>query len=129
MCRWLAYSGTPVLLEDLLYKPKHSLIDQSLHSRLGAETTNGDGFGVGWYGEGKIPAVYKSVEPSLERSEPLRTRWTPSSWATVRSHPLIDGYAGAAKQLPSVPARQMALDAQRLDCKVSGSKARAGAGG
>jgi predicted glutamine amidotransferase len=63
MCRWLAYSGTPVLLEDLLYKPKHSLIDQSLHSRLGAETTNGDGFGVGWYGEGEIPAVYKSIEP------------------------------------------------------------------
>ena len=52
MCRWLAYSGTPVLLEELLYKPAHSLIDQSLHSRLGAETTNGDGFGVGWYGEG-----------------------------------------------------------------------------
>ena len=39
MCRWLAYSGTPVLLEELLYKPQHSLIDQSLHSRLGAEDT------------------------------------------------------------------------------------------
>src|SRR4029450_11850533 len=61
MCRWLAYSGTPVLLEELLYKPAHSLIDQSLHSRLGAETTNGDGFGVGWYGEGETPAVFKSI--------------------------------------------------------------------
>jgi glutamine amidotransferase len=50
MCRWLAYSGSPILLEELLYKPKHSLIDQSLHARLGVETTNGDGFGVGWYG-------------------------------------------------------------------------------
>jgi glutamine amidotransferase len=64
MCRWLAYSGTPVLLEELLYKPDHSLIDQSLHSRLGVETTNGDGFGVGWYGEGETPAVFKSVEPA-----------------------------------------------------------------
>ena len=64
MCRWLAYSGTPVLLEELLYRPKHSLIDQSLHSQLGVETTNGDGFGVGWYGEGKIPASYKSIEPA-----------------------------------------------------------------
>jgi glutamine amidotransferase len=64
MCRWLAYSGTPVLLEDLLYRPKHSLINQSLHSRLGVETTNGDGFGIGWYGEGKKPAVYKSIEPA-----------------------------------------------------------------
>jgi predicted glutamine amidotransferase len=64
MCRWLAYSGSPVLLEELIYKPKHSLIDQSLHSRLGAETTNGDGFGVGWYGEGETPGIFHSVEPA-----------------------------------------------------------------
>jgi glutamine amidotransferase len=64
MCRWLAYSGTPVLLEELLYKPTHSLIVQSLHSRLGVETTNGDGFGIGWYGESSTPAVFKSVEPA-----------------------------------------------------------------
>jgi predicted glutamine amidotransferase len=64
MCRWLAYSGTPVLLEELLYKPAHSLIDQSLHSRLGAETTNGDGFGLGWYGVGETPALFHSVEPA-----------------------------------------------------------------
>ena len=64
VCRWLAYSGSPVLLEDLLYKPTHSLIDQSLHSKLGVETTNGDGFGVGWYdGEG-APAVFRSIEPA-----------------------------------------------------------------
>jgi predicted glutamine amidotransferase len=64
VCRWLAYSGSPVLLEELLLKPKHSLIDQSLHSRLGAETTNGDGFGVGWYGVGDTPGVFHSVEPA-----------------------------------------------------------------
>ena len=64
MCRWLAYSGSPVLIETLLYKPQHSLIDQSLHSQLGAETTNGDGFGVGWYGVGATPGVFHSVEPA-----------------------------------------------------------------
>ena len=64
MCRWLAYSGSPVLLEELLYKPKHSLIDQSLHSTMGAETTNGDGFGIGWYGLGETPATYHSIEPA-----------------------------------------------------------------
>jgi len=64
VCRWLAYSGTPVLLDELLYKPKYSLIDQSLHSRLGATTTNGDGFGVGWYGVGETPAVFHSMEPA-----------------------------------------------------------------
>jgi glutamine amidotransferase len=64
MCRWLAYSGSPVRIEDLLYKPEHSLIDQSLHSKLGAETTNGDGFGIGWYGVGETPGVFHSVEPA-----------------------------------------------------------------
>jgi glutamine amidotransferase len=64
MCRWLAYSGSPVALEALIYRPQHSLIDQSLHSQLGAETTNGDGFGVGWYGVGETPGVFHSVEPA-----------------------------------------------------------------
>lgn len=64
MCRWLAYSGSPVLLEDLVLKPTHSLIIQSLHSRLGATTTNGDGFGIGWYGVGDTPGVFHSIGPA-----------------------------------------------------------------
>jgi glutamine amidotransferase len=64
MCRWLAYSGSPVLLEELLYKPQNSLVVQSLHSRLGAEPTNGDGFGVGWYGAPETPGVFRSTEPA-----------------------------------------------------------------
>jgi glutamine amidotransferase len=47
-----------------LYTPVHSLIDQSLHSRLGAETTNGDGFGVGWYDATAVPGVFRSIEPA-----------------------------------------------------------------
>jgi predicted glutamine amidotransferase len=65
MCRWLAYSGSPVLIEELLYKPEHSLIDQSRHARMGVDTTNGDGFGVGWYDSaGQTPAVFRSIEPA-----------------------------------------------------------------
>jgi predicted glutamine amidotransferase len=64
MCRWLAYSGSPVPLQELLYGPQNSLIVQSLHSRLGAEETNGDGFGVGWYGDQDTPAVFHSIEPA-----------------------------------------------------------------
>ncbi|WP_404953788.1 class II glutamine amidotransferase [Streptomyces sp. 147326] len=65
MCRWLAYSGTPMLLDTILYKPAHSLIDQSLHSKLGVETTNGDGFGVGWYtGDIDSPALLRDVGPA-----------------------------------------------------------------
>ncbi|MEV4701775.1 class II glutamine amidotransferase [Actinoplanes sp. NPDC049316] len=66
MCRWLAYTGTPIKLEELLYKPRHSLIDQSMHARLGVETTNGDGFGVGWYGPdgSPEPALFRGVGPA-----------------------------------------------------------------
>jgi predicted glutamine amidotransferase len=64
MCRWLAYSGSPIKLEELLVKRDRSLIDQSLHSREGATPTNGDGFGVGWYEEGEPPRVYRSVHPA-----------------------------------------------------------------
>lgn len=65
MCRWLAYSGSPVLLDGILYKPAHSLIDQSLHAKLGVETTNGDGFGLGWYGSHTVtPAVVRDIGPA-----------------------------------------------------------------
>lgn len=64
MCRWLAYSGSPVLLEELLYAPANSLVAQSKHSRLGVETTNGDGFGVGWYATAPAPGLFLSTEPA-----------------------------------------------------------------
>ena len=65
MCRWLAYSGSPVLIDEVLYRPKHSLIDQSRHARMGVDTTNGDGFGVGWYSaDTETPAVFRSIEPA-----------------------------------------------------------------
>ena len=64
MCRWLAYYGSPILLDRALYSPAHSLIDQSLHSTLGAEATNGDGFGIGWYDDQPLPGVFRSIEPA-----------------------------------------------------------------
>jgi glutamine amidotransferase len=68
MCRWLAYSGTPIRLEELLFEPRYSLIDQSMHSRLGVETTNGDGVGVGWYGVDALaftePALFRDIGPA-----------------------------------------------------------------
>ncbi|MFF5449283.1 class II glutamine amidotransferase [Streptomyces sp. NPDC012888] len=82
MCRWLAYSGSPILLDTVLYRPEHSLINQSLHARLGVETTNGDGFGLGWYsseGDGS-PAVFRDIGPAwnnrnlLELASHVRSR-------------------------------------------------------
>jgi glutamine amidotransferase len=64
MCRWLAYSGPPIHLSELLTRPEHSLIDQSRHARQNVETTNGDGFGVGWYGPDGSPATYHETHPA-----------------------------------------------------------------
>ncbi|TDU74177.1 glutamine amidotransferase [Streptomyces sp. KS 21] len=66
MCRWLAYSGSPMLLDAVLYQPEHSLIDQSLHARMGVESTNGDGFGIGWYSAdgGATPAIFRDIGPA-----------------------------------------------------------------
>jgi predicted glutamine amidotransferase len=53
-----------VLIEELLFNTEHGIVDQSLHARMGAEPTNGDGFGLGWYGMGNGPALYRSVSPA-----------------------------------------------------------------
>jgi len=64
MCRWLAYSGGPIYLEDLLFKPKNNLIDQSMSSRSAETPTNGDGVGIGWYGKRERPGLFRSVRPA-----------------------------------------------------------------
>lgn len=64
MCRWLAYYGKPIRMDKVLYQGQYSLIDQSLKSRLGAEPTNGDGFGIGWYSTEGTPGVFHSTEPA-----------------------------------------------------------------
>lgn len=64
MCRFLAYQGRPVFLEDLVCAPCHSLVHQSLHAEETKTGTNGDGFGVGWYGARRQPGQYREVRPA-----------------------------------------------------------------
>lgn len=66
MCRLLAYKGTPIIIDNLLYKPKNSLINQSLNAREIEEPLNGDGFGIGWYVPevNNEPVTYVSVNPA-----------------------------------------------------------------
>lgn len=64
MCRFLAYRGEPILLETLVAAPCHSLIHQSLHAAEGKTETNGDGFGIGWYGEREEPGLYRELRPA-----------------------------------------------------------------
>jgi glutamine amidotransferase len=60
----MAYSGGSIRLNDLLFEPKDNLIDQSLTSRSAETPTNGDGFGVGWYGSWKFPGLFRSIRPA-----------------------------------------------------------------
>ena len=64
MCRWLGYFGSPIRLEELVYNPTHSLIEQSRSARMTTHVTNADGFGLGWYGTGPRPGMYRSVAPA-----------------------------------------------------------------
>ena len=64
MCRWLAYSGAPIFLDEVLFKTDHSLIDKSLRAFDKTSTKNGDGFGIGWYGVRDVPGVYKDIRPA-----------------------------------------------------------------
>jgi predicted glutamine amidotransferase len=64
MCRWAAYVGPELFLEDIVTAPCHSLIAQS-HNALEAKTaTNGDGFGIAWYGERGEPGLYRDILPA-----------------------------------------------------------------
>ncbi len=70
MCRWIAYIGDTIPLDTLVTKPKRSLIEQSLYARESFRPdgtmlrTNGDGFGMGWYGEREEPGIFKVSDPA-----------------------------------------------------------------
>ncbi len=66
MCRLMAYKGTPIVIDDLLYKPKNSLITQSINAKEIEEPLNGDGFGIGWYVReiNNEPVTFVSVNPA-----------------------------------------------------------------
>nr|WP_084831280.1 class II glutamine amidotransferase [Mesorhizobium ciceri] len=64
MCRWAAYLGEAVFLEDIVTAPCHSLIAQSHCAQEAKSPTNGDGFGLAWYGERPEPGLYRDILPA-----------------------------------------------------------------
>jgi glutamine amidotransferase len=64
MCRWIAYRGDTIALEHYVTEPSHSLISQSIKALESTVSTNGDGFGLGWYGEYPDPGLYREVRPA-----------------------------------------------------------------
>ena len=92
----------------MLYTPVHSLIDQSLRSRLGAETTNGDGFGVGWYDAAPAPGVFRSIEPAWN-DQNLR-----ELAGHIRSHLPIGDLPGAWVEMPEASYAVAAKGGEQL---------------
>lgn len=64
MCRWAAYTGAPIFLEEIISRPGHSLIHQSHCATQCHTAINADGFGVAWYGERAEPGLYRDVLPA-----------------------------------------------------------------
>lgn len=64
MCRWAAYLGEEVFLEDIVSAPCHSLIAQSHCAEEAKSPTNGDGFGLAWYGDRPEPGLYRDILPA-----------------------------------------------------------------
>lgn len=70
MCRWIAYIGEPIFMDRLVTKPAHSLVEQSINAALQYKddgslwTTNGDGFGIGWYANKPEPGLFKDAMPA-----------------------------------------------------------------
>lgn len=64
MCRWAAYIGEAIFLEDIVTRPGHSLIDQSHRATQCKSAVNADGFGLAWYGERPEPGLYRDILPA-----------------------------------------------------------------
>jgi len=64
MCRWAAYIGHEIYLEDIISRPGHSLIHQSHCATKCHTAINADGFGLAWSGDRETPGLYRDVMPA-----------------------------------------------------------------
>jgi len=64
MCRWIAYRGDTIALEHYVTEPHHSLVSQSIQALESTAGANGDGFGLGWYGDHPEPGLYREIRPA-----------------------------------------------------------------
>lgn len=64
MCRWAAYTGQKIFLEDIVSRPGHSLIHQSHCATQCSTAINADGFGIAWYGDRPEPGLYRDIYPA-----------------------------------------------------------------
>lgn len=100
MCRFTAYLGRPIRLDELLLRPDHSIIRQSFGAREGREPMNGDGFGVGWY----VPEL--DPEPALYRN--VRPAWADTNMAHIAPRTRTNlFFAHVRGATPGIPIHQL----------------------
>lgn len=93
MCRFTMYLGPTIRLSSLVVEPKHSIIQQSAHSRDQDDPLNGDGFGVAWYVPdlSAEPALFRSVTPAWNNNNLLELA------RVVKSHTILAHVRAASK--------------------------------
>jgi predicted glutamine amidotransferase len=80
MCRLAAYLGEAIFLDEVIVKPSHSLLNQARECTMAAQRTQGDGWGLGWYGERPEPGLLRDDAPAWSDSNLL------AAAQTMRSH-------------------------------------------
>lgn len=76
MCRHSAWLGRPASLQELLIEPPHGLFRQSWAPRRQQHgVVNADGFGIGWYADGRVARYRRAVplwgDPTLASLAPV----------------------------------------------------------
>ena len=114
MCRF-SPTGDPILLEDLVCKPSHSLVKQSLSAVQARTVTNGDGFGIAGTASAPSPAS-TAGHARLERREP---RACAPTCAHAASRPCArHRRRHRAAKLPPLPPRPLHAHPQRPDRRL-----------
>jgi glutamine amidotransferase len=100
MCRFVAYLGQSITLENVISKPEHSLVVQSYKPlEMTAGTVNADGFGVGWYDRtvDPTPCVYTNIYPI----------WSDRNLSSLSRHIASDCiFANVRSATPGIPVDQ-----------------------
>ena len=102
MCRWVAYAGPEIYLEDLIFHQEHSIVQQSLAATQSSWVTNGDGFGVAWYTKRTTPGLFKDILPAWNDSNLRSLAAHIQTRLIFRPCPCHHRNSCEQKQLPSI---------------------------
>lgn len=111
MCRWIAYAGPEIFLEDLLFHQENSIVRQSLSARESVFTTNGDGFGVAWYGKRTAPGLFMDTLPAWNDSNLRSLAAQCTNPLLLRPCSRLHRDSGKPHQLPSVYLEELVIHA------------------